>query len=63
MRAPILLAAALAAALGSAGQASAATLEARLAEYRQRVELLKDKDAVENSCDSLVHCALSTKKP
>jgi len=45
-----------AAALGAglAGQAVAATnptvakLEARLAEYRHRVELLKDKDAVEN---------------
>jgi len=39
---------------GLAGQAAAASsptvakLEARLAEYRHRVELLKDKDAVEN---------------
>ena len=52
MRARLLLAAALAGALGLAHQAAAATdaaaLEARLATYRQSVELLRDKDAVEN---------------
>lgn len=54
MRALLLTAASLAAVLGLAGQAAAApapniaALEAKLADYRHRVELLKDKDAVEN---------------
>jgi len=54
MRALVLTAACMAAVLGLAGQTAAASapnvaaLEAKLAEYRQRVELLKDKDAVEN---------------
>ena len=52
MRTMLIAAAALALSLGAAGQAAAqgtgASLESRLADYRHRVELLKDKDAVEN---------------
>jgi hypothetical protein len=54
MRTPIICAALVALGLAVAGQAAAADsptlakLEARLADYRHRVELLKDKDAVEN---------------
>ena len=50
----LLLTAALASVLGLAASAAAApapdeaALEARLADYRHRVELLKDKDAIEN---------------
>jgi hypothetical protein len=54
MRTPLIAAALLALGLGVGGQVAAADspdvmqLQARLADYRHRVELLQDKDAVEN---------------